>query len=320
MRRTLTVKKIVVVHFFIIIFLALGQVGWAQYPTKPITLVVCYAPGGTTDITARPLADAASKFLGQPIIVVNKPGGGGAVALTSLKNEKPDGYTLCTIPGSAILIQHQRKVPYDATKDFTSIIKFSETFAGVVVRADSPWKTFKELLSDAKAHPGKIKYGTSGAGSFHHLLMERLAIQEGIKWIHMPFPGDHPAITAVLGGHADVMACSGFSAYVDSGQMKILSTYMPKRYPRYPDVPTWVELGYKISGTSFAGIVGPKNIPLPIVDKLYKAFKEAMENTEFKKAMDATALIIPLSPEELANDIREMSDEWGPIIKQLGFK
>ena len=261
MKKILIIKKIVMFYLSLIIFLSLGQIAWAQYPTKPITLIVCFAPGGTTDITARPLAEAASTFLGQPIIVVNKPGAGGAVALASLKRENPDGYTLGTIPGSAILIQHLRKVSYDAKKDFTPIIKFSETYAGVVVRADSPWKTFEDLLNYAKVNPGKIKYSTSGAGGFHHLVMERLGIQEKIKWVHMPFQGDHPAITAVLGGHADVMACSGFGTYVDAGQMKILSTYMPKRNPKYKDVPTWIELGYIISASSFVGIIGPKGTP-----------------------------------------------------------
>jgi hypothetical protein len=149
-----------------------------KYPTKPITLTIGYGAGGGTDVSTRPLANAASKILGQPIIVVNKPGGATAVAMAALKNEKPDGYNIGTLGAGGFLVPLTRKVGYDVLKDFTPIIQFAIFQYGLVVRSDSPWKTFKEFIDYAKANPGKIRYSTSGVGGAQHLVMERLALAE----------------------------------------------------------------------------------------------------------------------------------------------
>ena len=174
-----------------------------KYPTKPINFLIGYPAGGTTDVCARPLVAAASKILGQPIVVVNKPGGASAVAVATLKTEKPDGYTIGILPSGAVLSQHMRKVPYDSAKDFTPIMQYAIYLYGLVVRSDSPWKTFKEFIDYAKANPGKIRYSTAGPGTPQHLVMERLALKEKIKWTHIPFEGGAPAISALLGGHVE---------------------------------------------------------------------------------------------------------------------
>jgi len=307
---------------FILFFLTLGQIGWSQYPTKPITMIVGWAAGGSTDVTIRALSEAASKILGQPIVVLNKPGGGSAVALALLKNEKPDGYTIGNISAAGITSQHMRKVPYDVAKDFTPIMRYADYTMGVVVRVDSPWKTFKQLVEYARANPGKIKYSTPGAGTLHHLVMEALSVREGIKWTHIPFEGGHPATTALLGGHVDVEASSSeWKPHVESGTLRLLSTYMPERLATYPDVPTWIESGYNISTSSLVGIIGPQGIPRPIVDKLHEAYKKALDNPEFKKAMRTLDMpIIYRDPEGLARNIKELSDQWGKLIIQLGLR
>ena len=135
-----------------------------KYPTKPITLIVGYPAGGSVDTCARPFTNAASKVLGQPIVIVNKPGGGSSVAMASLKNEKPDGYTIGLLISGAVISQHMRKVPYDTAKDFTPIMQYGVYLYGLVVQSDSPWKTFKEFIDYSKNNPGKIRYSTAGPG------------------------------------------------------------------------------------------------------------------------------------------------------------
>ena len=297
--------------------------GWAQqYPAKPINLVIGWGAGGSTDVTLRALADAAAKALGQPIVVKNKPGGGSAVALALLKNEKPDGYTLGNLSSAGIVGQHLRKVPYDSTQDFTPIIRYGDYIHGITVKADAPWKSIKELIAYAKANPGKLKYSSPGTGSSHHLVVEALGIQEGIKWTHIPYKGGHEATTALLGGHVDFQTCaSEWKPYVDSGALRLLVTTGDKRYEKYSNVPTLVDQGYKIWAITLVGVIGPKGIPAPIVEKLHGAFKQAMENAEFKKAMSNFDMpIIYRDGQGLLKDTKEISDMWGPIIKQLGIK
>jgi tripartite-type tricarboxylate transporter receptor subunit TctC len=173
--RTRTTPTLLV--FFLIFFLSPS--GWAQqYPTKPINMLIGWGAGGSTDVTLRALSDAAGKILGQPIVVQNKPGGGSAVALALLKNEKPDGYTLGNLSSAGIVGQHLRKVPYDSTQDFTPIIRYGDYIHGITVKAESPWKNLKEMVAYAKANPGKVKYSSPGTGSSHHLVVEALGIKQ----------------------------------------------------------------------------------------------------------------------------------------------
>jgi len=304
-------------------YLSLPSGAWAQpYPSKPINLFIGWGAGGSTDVTLRALSDAAGKILGQPTVVQNKPGGGSAVALALLKNEKPDGYTLGNLSSAGIVGQHLRKVPYDSTQDFTPIIRYGDYIHGIPVRADAPWKNLKELVAFARANPGKLKYSSPGTGSSHHLVVEALGIQEGIKWTHIPYKGGHEATTALLGGHVDFQTCaSEWKPYVDSKALRLLATTGEKRYEKYPNVPTLIDQGYKIWAITLVGVIGPKGIPAPIVEKLHGAFKQAMENPEFKKAMSNFDMpIFYRDGQGLLRDTKEISDIWGPIIKQLGLR
>jgi tripartite-type tricarboxylate transporter receptor subunit TctC len=321
--RTLKRTKLVAVFFLFILFTFCLSNGWAQpYPTKSINMVVGWGAGGATDVTIRALSEAAGKILGQPIVVTNKPGGGSAVGLAMLKNEKPDGYTIGNLSAGGILSQYMRKVPYDALTDFTPIMRFADYAFGLVVRTEAPWKTFKELVEYAKANPGKIRYSTSGAGSFHHLVMEAFSRQEGVKWVHIPYKSGHEATTAILGGHVEVEACSSeWKPYVDSGKLRLLATYNPMRLPKYSNVPTWSELGYNIAASSLIGVVGPKGLPRPVVDKLHDAFKQAMDDPAFKKTMDSFDMpIVYRDPDGLLKDMKEIADRWGKLITDLGIR
>jgi len=293
-----------------------------KYPARPINFVVGYPAGGTTDICARPLVLAASKILGQPIVVVNKPGGGSAVAMASLKNEKPDGYTIGILPSGAVLSQHMRKVPYDSAKDFTPVMQYAVYLYGLVVRPDSPWKTFKEFIEYAKANPGKIHYSTAGPGTPQHLVMERLALKEKIKWTHIPFEGGAPAVSALLGGHVEAASqTTEWKKQVESGRLKLLAVYGEKRMTDFPNVPTLLELGYDIVAPSLICIVGPKGLSPQIVEILHRAFKKAMEDPDFIKVSDQVDQpAVYRGPQELARHLVEMNEEVGSLIRSLGLR
>jgi tripartite-type tricarboxylate transporter receptor subunit TctC len=267
------------------------------------------------------MADLAGKILGQPMVVINKEGGTGSVGLAFLKKEKPDGYNICTVGGGTFIVQHQRQLPFDLLKDFTPIMQFAEFPTPVLVKGDSPWKTFQELVEYAKKNPGKIRYGTSGSGSIFHLAMVTFASQEGIKWTHVPFKGGHNAILALLGGHVEVAVTpTNFDAFVRPGQLRFLSSFGQSRLPSFPEVPTWKELGYNIEMIHPGFWVGPKGMPKGVVDTLNGAFRQAVESAEFKKVMKGLEFpIIYRNPEELSRLMKELTEYYGKLVKVSGL-
>ena len=293
-----------------------------KYPSKTINFVIGYPGGGTTDVCARPLVTAASKILGQPIVVLNKPGGASAVAMASLKNEKPDGYTIGILPSGAVFSQHMRKVPYDSAKDFTPIMQYAVYLYGLVVKSDSPWKTFKEFIDYAKANPGKIRYSTAGAGTPQHLVMERLAIKENIKWTHIPFQGGGPAIANLLGGHVEASSqTTEWKKHVEAGTLRLLAVYGESRMADFPNAPTLLELGTDITAASLICIVGPKGLSPQVVNTLHQAFKKAMEDPDFirvSRQMDQPPVY--RGPEDLGRHIVKMNEEVGSLIMKLGLQ
>jgi tripartite-type tricarboxylate transporter receptor subunit TctC len=293
-----------------------------KYPTKPINFIIGYPAGGATDVCARPLVAAAGKTLGQPIVVVNKPGGASAVAVATLKTEKPDGYTIGILPSGAVLSQHMRKVPYDSANDFTAVMQYAIYLYGLVVRSDAPWNTFKEFIDYAKANPGKIRYSTAGPGTPQHLVMERLALKEKIKWTHIPFEGGAPAVAAVLGNHVEAASqTTEWKTHVEGGRLKLLAVYGEKRMIDFPNVPTLLELGQGITAPSLISIVGPKGLSPQVVETLHGAFKPAMEDPDFIKMgrqMDQPSLY--RGPQDLAKYLVTMNDEVGTLIRSLGLR
>ncbi len=293
-----------------------------KYPGKPINLIVGYPAGGTTDLGARALASAAGKILGQPVIILNKPGGASSVAMAYLKNEKPDGYTIGVLASGGVISQHLRKVPYDSARDFTPIMQYAVYLYAMVVRADSPWKTFRDFIDDAKANPGKIRYSTGGSGTPQHLVMERLAAKEKIKWTHIPFQGNGPAVAALLGGHVEANpGTSEWKPHVQAGRLKLLAAFGEKRMAEFPDVPTLLELGYDIVAPSLICIVGPKGIPFPIVQTLHDAFKKAMADPDFINVNKVGDMpLIYRGPEDLGKHLIQMNGDLESLVKSLGLR
>ena len=263
------------------------------YPSRPITMVVPFPPGGVADLTARPVATAMEKVLKQPVAVVNKQGAAGAVGMQSVAISKPDGYTLLMALSSISIIPEADKLfdrpPAFTVDQFAPVALISADPTILVVRAESPWKTAKEFIDDARKRPGQISYSSSGVYGTLHMAMELLSQAAGIKLRHVPHTGAGPALTAILGGHVEALA-SGPAVilpHVKAGKLRALAGWGAQRVAALPDVPTFKELGF--SDAEFyiwAGVFAPKGTPEPVLAKLREATRAAVADPAFKAAMD----------------------------------
>jgi tripartite-type tricarboxylate transporter receptor subunit TctC len=284
---------LVVVALLVALGLPLVVVAQEPYPSRPITLVAPFPPGGVADLTARPVAAAMEKVLKNPVGVVNKTGAAGAVGMQYVATSKPDGYTLLLALSSISIIPEADKIfdrqPAFTVDQFAPIALISADPTILVVRAESPWKTAKEFIEDAKKRPGQISYSSSGIYGTLHMAMELLSHAAGIKLRHIPAAGAGPALTAILGGHVDALA-SGPAVvipHIKSGKLRALAGWGDKRVAALPEVPTFKELGYpEAEFYIWAGLFAPKGTPEPVLAKLRDATRAAVAEPEFKSAMD----------------------------------
>lgn len=261
------------------------------YPTHPITMVVPFPPGGVADLTGRPTAFAMEKFLKQRIIIENKAGAGGAIGMAATANSKPDGYTIMMALSSISIIPPAeklfgRKPPYEMSQ-LVPIALISADPTVLVVRSDSPWKTVKEFVEDAKRRPGKINYSSSGIYGTLHVAMEIFAGVAGIQLWHVPYSGGGPAVTALLGGQVEALA-SGPSAVIGQikgGKLRPLASWSDKRLASLPEVPTFKELGYNAEFYIWSGLFAPAATPATILQTLRNAARSAVNDPDFKNAM-----------------------------------
>ena len=301
------------------IFLPSAQA--ADYPSKPITFVLPYPAGGSTDLTTRALANAAKKYLGQPIIIENKPGGGATVGPTLLLTKPPDGYTIGLITSGVTIAYHMGKLRFNPNDEVTHIMRWGGYLFGIMVHADARWKTIQEFIQYSRENPQQVTYTSVGVGTSPHLAMEELAMAAGnVQWIHVPSKGGSEASTALLGGHVDASSGSSGLQLVDAGKFRLLATYTEHRSERYPQVPTLKELGYNVVSYSPLGIIGPKGIPKEINAKLHDVFKKAMEDTEFQAIMKKFDMsLLYLNPEDYENFFRKDSEQIGKLVQKLGL-
>ncbi len=266
----------------------IGSAAAQTYPSRAVSLIVPWPAGGSTDRHLRTLAEAASKHLGQNIIVVNQPGGGGTNGPGSMGlNAKPDGYTIAQFPMGMLRIPHMQKTAWHPINDFSHIIGVTGYTFGFVVRSDSPYKTFKDFVEAARKQPGKIDYGSTGTGTSPHLLIDEVSNVAKIELNHVPFKGNADLMQALLGGHLmSASDATGWDKFVDSGQMRLLVTFGDQRIKRWPDVPTAKELGYNVVANSPYGLVGPKGMDPAIIKTLHDAFKKAMDDPKHLEVLD----------------------------------
>ncbi|QHI99563.1 tripartite tricarboxylate transporter substrate binding protein [Xylophilus rhododendri] len=258
----------------------------AGFPAKPIRLVIAFPAGGPTDITMRQLAENASKLLGQPVIVENKPGAGGTLPAQMLQSSPADGYILAQIPLGVFRIGYTTKINWDPVKDIRYVINVTGYAFGIVVPTNGPIKNWADFVAYAKAHPGQLSYGSTGTLTSPHLTTELVAQKLGIQLNHIPYKGSSELMQAVIGGHVMAAADStGFAQQVAAGNLRVLNTWGEQRLDKFPDAPTLKELGLDIVQNSPFGIGAPRDTPPDVVAKLHDAFKKAMEDPAYLQAL-----------------------------------
>ena len=275
------------------IFAVLASLAQAQeaWPSKPISLIVAFPPGGVADIVARPLAVAMEKTLKQPILVVNRPGAGGATGTASVAKAAPDGYTILMALSSISIFPVSDRIngkqPTYEMKEFAPIALVTADPTVLVVRADGPYKTLKDFVDAARANPGKINYSSSGVYGTLHVAMEIFANAAGIKLFHVPYGGGGPAVTALLGGQVEALASGPAAAIgqIKGGKMRALASWSDKRLALLPEIPTFRELGYEAEFYIWSGVFAPVATPASILARLREAVREAANSAEFKSAM-----------------------------------
>jgi tripartite-type tricarboxylate transporter receptor subunit TctC len=303
--------------------IALPRLATAQaFPSRPIRLICPWPAGGSTDAVMRAIAESASRNLGQQIVMDNKPGAGGSLGAVELANNaKPDGYTLSQLPHGVFRIPHMQKVQFNTLQDFTWIVCLTGYTFGLVVPADSPIKSIKDLVDYAKANPGKFTYGSTGTGTSPHLAVEEFAQRAGIQLNHIPFKGNADNMQAVLGGHT--MAASdatGWGPHVDSGKLRLLATYGSKRTKRWPNVPTLDELGYRTVSDSPFGVCGPKGMEPAVVTRLHDAFRRTLEDPNVIASFDKyDQTVIYMNTEQYTKWARETYASEKATIERLGL-
>ncbi len=319
-----TARFRILVAFSMFLFLGWMPALASDFPSaKPVTVICPYAAGGNIDIILRTLAETTRRHLGQQIIVENKPGGSATIGpATMAATAKPDGYTTSAILMGVYYLPYQMKTTWDPLKDFSYIIHVTGFVFGVVVKADSPWKTFQEFIAYAKANPGKISFGSPGKNATGGMVMDLIALKEGIKWNHIPLKGAAEDIPALLGGHVNAVSnTTSWAPQVDSGEFRLLVTWGEKRTKKWPNVPTLKEVGYGIVANSPWGIAGPKGMDPKIIKTLHDAFKKGMEDPLYLKTLDRFHME-PMykSSEEYTKYARELNAEAKEFVEKLGLK
>jgi tripartite-type tricarboxylate transporter receptor subunit TctC len=291
---------------FSLLFVALGypQEGQiAKYPNQPITCIVSLPPGGPTDLAVRVICKPAEKYLGQPIVILNKPGGQMTIGTAAIAAAKPDGYTIGWTPfGAFFWTPFMQKLPYHPVNSFTQIMQFGTLDVGVVVKVDSPFKNFNDFITYARKNPKKITISCSGLRQPNYFIMQQIAKKEGVEFTYIPTSGEPENYRNLLGGHALATMSTPNYPLIEAGQVKLILLFGSEPSPHLPAVPTSKSLGYDIPYPTLFNIAGPKGIPEGIAKKLEDAFTKAMKEPEFIDGM--TRLRFPI----LYRNSKELSD------------
>ncbi len=303
-----------------------GLAGAQAYPNKPIKLIVPFAPAGTTDIVARIVADQLSKELGQPVIVENRSGGGGAVGADVVAKSAPDGYTLgvATVSTMAVNPAANSKIPYNNFTDFIPVTKFVGVPNVLCVHPSVPAKDIKEFIELLKKNPGKYSFATSGTAGIGHMMGELFLSASGTDMTHIPYKGAGPAVIDVVGGQVPVLFDNlpSSKAQIDAGKMRLLAVAAPNRLAGYPNIPTFKELGMpEVNDPAWYGLVAPAKTPKEIIDKLYQASVKAVNSPAIKeKLAQQGADPVANTPAEFAKDIKAEYDKMKAIVVKKGIK
>ena len=296
------------------------------YPNKPVELSVPFAPGGTTDIVARVISDPLGKVLGQPVVVINRAGGGGIVGAAETARATPDGYKLgiATVSSTAANPAINPKTPYDPINDFTPIINIAATPNIIAVNPSFPAKNYAEFVAELKKNPGKYSYASSGTGGIGHLLMELYKSLTNTFVTHIPYRGAGPALNDVVAGQVPIMFDNIPSAmpFIQSGRLIPIVVSAPQRLAALPNVPTFKEVGLEpVNRMAYYGILGPKGLPKEVVDKISAGVKKAVEEPAVRKRIEDTgSLIVANTPDQFAAQIKAEYDVYKQVVKKQNLK
>ena len=320
-RRQFIGKMVMTMGAATLLSMVIGSVPTAQaqtYPTRPIELIVPFAPGGGTDLSARMIVPFIEKYLKGSIVVINKAGAGGQIGAVAIKNAKPDGYTIgfMNVPNT-MMKPHERPDAGFTINDFDPIANLVFDPAVMTARPDSPFKTLDDIVAEAKRRPGRITVGTAGTGSNTHLDMIQLERAAGVKFRHVSYDGGAAPRTALLGGHIELYAsCLGdVQRFKNDGTINIIAIMTKDRFPMSPDVPTFTEQGYKLYGGAGRGLVAPKGFPKEAIEAIDKAVQQALKDPELIKLTNDIALpLVYMGPEEygeyLQTNDKELAEVW----------
>jgi tripartite-type tricarboxylate transporter receptor subunit TctC len=318
-------RFVAIIALAVTILVGAGAATAQDYPSRPITLVAPFPPGGVVDLTGRPLAAALEKILKQPVVLSNKPGAAGAVGRQQVAIAKPDGYTvlvdlvsISTIPPVDALFE---RTPAYTLDQFVAVARLTNDLPLLVVNSQHPWKTVPELVAELKRKPGELTYASSGPYGASHVPMEWFLQLAGLKMRHLPTTGGGPATTAVLGNHAQMwVSPTGISApHIKSGKLRALATFSATRHPRFPDLPTMKELGYDIEYYYWTGMFAPKGTPPAALKTLGDAVAKAVQDPDFKNVIDKAETEIAY---QNADDFKKFWDKdsatLAAVIKKIG--
>lgn len=295
-----------------------------DFPSRQIRLIVGFAPGGSSDVLARPMAQEASKLFGQEVIVINKPGAAGTLAVNDVAAAAPDGYTIGIAASASLTLVHMfQNIRGDLLESTEALVQAGRQRVGVATKTDSPIKTLKDLVAFARANPGKATIGTPGAGTSSELFMRAVAQQEKVEISMVPFQGDAPAATAMLGGHVTAIAASAgsWAAHINAGSMRLLASIEVDRIDVAPDVPNLVEMGYPYYGASIQYMYGPKGLPPAVKKKLIDVLGAAIRSPLYVDIARKNNLLGPSPRTGEALDKHLVEDRKGlaELVTKLGL-
>jgi len=312
-------RKTIFGLFLILTLVISVPVHAADFPTKEVQIIIPWAAGGATDLIFRALAATTGKYLGKAVVVVNKPGGAGAVGYTEAAQAKPDGYTLVSAITPLTILPHQVTTAF-TYKSFEPVINIVDDPSMFLVRSDAPWKSLKEFLDFAKKNPDMITVGNSGAGGGVHLVALAFEKAAGVKFNHIPFSGGGPSVTAILGGHVNAVSVSPPEGieHVKAGKLKIIALFSGKRFELFPDVPTVREQGVDFVMGMWRGLAAPKGTPPDVIKKLHDSFKQGMDDPVFQKnAKDMAVNLSYLGPEAFGKLMAHNDEFYGKLVKEI---
>jgi tripartite-type tricarboxylate transporter receptor subunit TctC len=312
-------RKVIIGLFLAFVLLVSTPIQAADFPTKEVQIIIPWSAGGATDLIFRALAATTGKYLGQAVVVVNRPGGAGAVGYTEAMKAKPDGYTLVSAITPLTILPHRVKTAY-TYKSFDPIINVVKDPGMFLVRSDSPWKSLKEFLDYAKKNPGMITVGNSGTGGGVHLIALAFEKTAGVKFNHIPFQGGGPSVTALLGGHVNAVSVSPPEGieHVKAGRLRIIALFSEKRFEMFPDVQTVKEQGIDFVMGQWRGLVSSKGTPPDVIKKLHDAFKKGMDDPVFQKnAKDMAINLHHLGPEDFGKLMAHDDEFFAILVKEI---